>query len=248
MIRKGIILLIYVCALMACQPKPKKTLLIAVAASAQFAFEEVRIAFEKKHNINCKLISGSSGKLYAQIMQNAPFDIFISADTIYPNLVFQNNKNYDSVITYAYGVPVLWTMYDSMLPKDIKTKLNFEKIRKFAIADVRNAPYGKMAKLFLENTGQWIDDKMVFGESISQVNEYIVSKHASLGISSKSIVSSKDMRNKGYWMALPKNYEIPQALVAINNGKEKEKSLFLNFIKSKEAKDILTKNGYNTQY
>lgn len=223
---------------------------LATSANVQFAIEEISKEFEKETGIKVKNIVSSSGKLSAQIDNGAPFDIFISADTKYPDTLFKKGKTYLKPKIYAKGLLVLWTLKDFKLDKNL-TILNDNRIEKIAIANPKNAPYGEQTinildKLNLKNS---LEAKFVYGDSIAQVNNYIFSKSVDIGITSKSTVLSPKIKGIGSWIELNNNYYKPieQSAVILKYGQEnnlKNSTKFYEFIFSKKTKSILKKYGY----
>ena len=114
---------------------------IATAANFQYAIEDVVEAFEEQYQIKCEIIIASSGKLTAQIQEGAPYDIFISADMKYPELLFQDSIAEQLPIKYANGRLVLWTNLLNDIPE--LSLLTKEEIKHIAIANPSIAPYGQ---------------------------------------------------------------------------------------------------------
>ena len=92
---------------------------VAGAANVQFTLEDLKAEFTKETGIDVKTVIGSSGKLTSQIENGAPFDIFLSADTKYPETLYKEGFSLRSPKVYAYGVLVLWTMKDLDLSQGI---------------------------------------------------------------------------------------------------------------------------------
>ncbi|MEN0005634.1 MAG: molybdate ABC transporter substrate-binding protein [Bacteroidota bacterium] len=237
----------------ACQPNANtssKPLQIAVAANMQFAMEALEAAFEAKHGIVVNVVIGSSGKLAAQIKQGAPYDLLLSANMKYPNYLQAEGLAATPPEVYAFGELVLWTTLDiplDSLPQVLSTPI----IKKIGLANPRNAPYGEAAKQYLRTKGQWntLQDKLVFGENIAQVNQYVLSGACTLGFTAKSVVLSPNMRGRGRWVSLSANAYTPiaQGVVQTTYGAAEhalESATFLQFLKSEEAKVILEQYGY----
>ena len=213
---------------------------IAVSANASFALREIIKEFKKKQkSIKINLITSSSGKLASQILNGAPYDVFLSADMHYPQILYKKGIAKTKPKVYAYGILVLWSF------KIKNLNINSLKIaKKIAIANPKIAPYGKKAieainyfKIYKD-----IKNKIVLGESISQVNQYIIKNLVDVGFTSKSSVFSYG--KKGYWIEIEKNAYSPikQGVILISDKKPAKE--FFNFVLSKKAKQIFKKYGY----
>ena len=227
--------------------KTSDKLTIATAASAQFALKKLAANFSKNHNIPVDVILGSSGKLTTQIINGAPYDLFFSADMYYPRMLFSKEKTENRPVTYAYGAPVIWTMKND-IAIDSLFKLKDPKIKHLAIANPKNAPYGRKAVRYLKqnNIYENIKHKLVYGESISQVNEYILNKTVEVGITAKSIAFSPKLKGKGSFKELDRKYWVKQGAVIIkNNNLPEMKKKFLDYVLSEEGIQILVAHGYS---
>ncbi len=225
-------------------------LTIAVAANVQFTMEEIQKKFSQKTGIPINIVIGSSGKLTAQIINGAPFDVFLSADMKYPETLFANKKAAIKPVIYVYGSLVLWTQKDLALT-DLVSALNDEKVQKIAIANPKTAPYGResLRVLHLHKVYDAIKDKLVYAGSIAQVNLYVDSKVVDIGFTAKSAVLSKKLLGKGTWLEIdPADYNpIEQGVVVLKHGLQnypEESRLFYDFLFSESAKNIFKKNGY----
>jgi len=234
-----------------CNYDKTNSITIATAANVQFAMDTIASLFEEETGIQTNIVVGSSGKLTAQILQGAPYDIFVSADMKYPVEIYNNNMAFLLPEIYAYGSLVIWTLKDSIL-----LNLNYlidENIRHIAIANPKTAPYGIAAIQVLEKAGilEAVQKKLVFGESISQTNQFITSKTADIGFTAKSVVLSSQMRNTGIWTEIdPANYTpIQQGAVIIKRNQSQIKSaeMFYSFLFSEEVQIILNTFGYKTE-
>jgi len=121
-----------------CSSPSSDTLYIATAANVQFAMEEIIDSFTQQTGIPCEIILGSSGKLTAQIQQGAPYDVFVSANMIYPNQLFSSGMTTSKPRVYAYGTLVLWTLKEDIEPS--LEILKTDTIRNIATANPQIAP------------------------------------------------------------------------------------------------------------
>lgn len=244
-----IFLISFFIVLVSCEGKSDNRLTIAVASNMQYAITEITSEFEKTTGIECDLIIGSSGKLTSQIMEGAPYDIFLSADMKYPNLLFKEGKTIDSPRVYGYGHLVLYALEEN---DSIQlSSLNKTEVRHIALANPKNAPYGKAAIEVLENY-ELLDSlkgKLVYGESISQTNQFLQTEAAQIGFTAKASALKMSVSGKGNWVELDPNTYTPiaQGLVLLkhNDGTRQSAEEFYSFIFSEEAQDILQNYGYS---
>jgi molybdate transport system substrate-binding protein len=226
------------------------TITVAVAANVQYAFDDLRAAFKNETGHDLKPVYSSSGKLTAQIMNGAPFDVFLSADTEYPEKLHREGHTAGAPKVYAYGLLVLWTMKDLDL-KQWQSVLAGPAVAKIAVANPKTAPYGRETIKALEyfKLHDALRPKLVFGESIAQTNQYIHSRAADAGFTAKSVVVSPEMQGKGHWIELPKaSYQpIAQSAVILKHGQKsdsKRAQQFYDFIYSAKARAIFERYGY----
>jgi len=234
-----------------CTASAEADLTVAVAANVQYAFEEISAVFEKETGIRIKTIIGSSGKFTAQIENGAPFDIFLSADMDYPKALEKEGLTHNSPQVYSYGTLVLWTMNDVHLSNGMQV-LTEPGIKRIAIASPHTAPYGKQAVNALKHFKLYdkVHEKLVYGESIAQTNQFITTKAADLGVTAGSIVLAPDMKDRGQWLKIDKDaYEkIAQGAVILKYAEKdnlKEAKRFFEFLFSSEAREIFRKYGYD---
>lgn len=248
MLKKILVLLALGGILAACQSKDKHKLTIAVAANMQFAMEPLIQTFTHETGITCEMAISSSGKLTAQIEEGAPFDLFISADMKYPTRLFEKGLSTAAPEVYAYGKLVLWSMMEDLEPSF--ELLSEEKIHHIALANPKTAPYGVAATQVLKHFKllDALQHKLVYGESISQTNQFIVSKAAELGFTAKSVVLSPRMNGNGQWLDIDMSLYSPiaQGVVMLRHTDQDKVIIqqFYNFLFSEKAKEILVRFGY----
>ena len=225
-------------------------LTVAVAANVQYAFEEIKTAFEKETGTVIKPVIGSSGKFVSQIENGAPFDVFLSADTEYPEALAKKGLTASDPVVYAYGKLVLWTFNDIDLSNGVEG-LNAPNVQKIAIASPETAPYGRQAVNALKyyRVYDTINPKLVYGESIAQVNQFISSKAADIGFTAKSAVLAPNLKDQGKWIEVDKTaYEpIAQGVVILKYAEAKHLDAaqkFFDFLFSEQAQEIFKKYGY----
>ena len=223
---------------------------VAVAANFAEPIKAIAAVLQKTtgHTLNVTL--GSTGKLYAQIQNGAPFDVFLSADTHYPQHLADQGLAASTPVVYAKGQLVLWTLSPTLQLNDWQAALK-NSTGKIAVANPKLAPYGREAMRVLEqqNLAGPLTPRLVFGESISQTNQYIYSQAAELGFTAKSVVVSPEMRGKGRWLAIPPTLYQPieQAMIVTRHGAASQPEAsqrFAEFMRGPQARRILEVHGY----
>ena len=244
-----IIALWLIIILNACNYKEENKLRIAAAANMQFAMQEIVDVYEASSGQETELITGSSGKLTAQITNGAPYHIFFSADEKYPNMLVGIGVTEGEALTYAHGKLVLWTASSTTFA-DFSV-LNDPYVQYIAIANPETAPYGRETREFLEAIGAWdtVEPKLVFGESVSQTTQFIETGTANIGFTSYSTVAAGPYMNKGHWIEVPDSLHSPivQQMVIIDGTPEENEVSrdFVSFIQTVPAQQILRKYGYS---
>jgi molybdate transport system substrate-binding protein len=231
-----------------CKESKTNSLVIATAANVQFAMEDLVQAFKTETGIPTSIILGSSGKLTAQIQEGAPFDLLVSANMLYPETLYAKGFCQAPPKIYAYGQLVLWTIQPDLTPS--MEMLHHPSVQHIALANPKTAPYGMAAMQVLDHfqISDPIKKKLVYGESISQTNQFITSGAATLGFTALSVVRSPKMKNTGQWTKLPStSYQpIEQGVALLKNGKNpKAAKAFFDFLYSDTAVDILKSYGYS---
>jgi len=244
---------IYIAGLLSvifCQSVDASQLTVAVAANVKFVFDELKIEFKKESGIDVNGVFASSGKINAQIVSGAPYDVFMSADMVFPETLHRDGLAVTKPKIYARGVLVLWTLK----PLDLSEGMNIltsPSVTKVAIANPRLAPYGSEAMHALENIKlrASVEPKLIYGESIGQVNQYIDTQSADIGFTAKSTVLSPQMQGHGKWIDVPiESYQpIEQGIVMLKLGAERNlesSRRFMEFIMSVKARRIFENFGY----
>ena len=225
--------------------------MIAVAANFNFAMEELVSTFEAQSGHTVNVSYGSSGRLYAQIINGAPFQLFFSADQEKPEaLVKQGYAEAASRFTYATGSLVLWSANPELAVIDADV-LNQQQVEKLAIANPRLAPYGAGAMQVLGTLGLEDEyrDRLVMGENVNQAFQFVTTGNAQAGLISLSQVIEEGVISHGAGWIIPADLYAPihQDAVLLKQGADSQSAReFLDFIKGKEAGAIITKYGYST--
>lgn len=226
-------------------------LTVAVAANVKFVFDELKAEFKKSTGIDATGVFASSGKINAQIRSGAPYDVFMSADMEFPEALHKEGFAVAAPKVYARGVLVLWTLQPLDLAQGLAV-LNNPAVKRVALANPKLAPYGREAMRALDyfKLRAAVEPKLIYGESIAQVNQYIDTRSVEIGFTAKSVVLAPQMQGHGKWIEVPReSYQpIEQGVVMLKHGAETNADSakkFLEFMASAKARSILQKFGYN---
>ncbi|WP_157056605.1 molybdate ABC transporter substrate-binding protein [Pseudorhodobacter aquimaris] len=224
-------------------PAQADTALAAVAANFAEAAAELADGFNAQSGHEVQITTGSTGKLYAQISQGAPFDLLLSADAATPARLAA--EGHGTAAPYAFGVLTLWApeMLADMTAEDLLVDQN---IRHIAIANPDLAPYGAAAKSALEAMGLFeaVNDKIVMGQNIGQSFALVQSGAADAGFVARSALAGEVT---GYiWDVSPDLYTaIRQDAILLAHGKENAAAQgFLEYLTSDAARDVIARYGY----
>ncbi|GGH11148.1 molybdate ABC transporter substrate-binding protein [Mucilaginibacter phyllosphaerae] len=223
---------------------------VAIAANLQPVMKDLQRDFKIRSQIDLDIISGSSGNLATQIRNGAPYDVFLSADTEFPEALQKDGFTIKNAAVYAQGVLIICSTQNLHL-KNWNQLLPLNNINKIAIGNPAIAPYGKAAQQALNKAGIYnkVKNKIVFGESIAQVNTYITTGVVQAGFTTLSLI--KDVSNKTplYYQIISANHYQPiaQAMVVLKNAKNKSAAIaFYQYLLSAPAKKIFKAYGYHT--
>ena len=239
-----------------CKPKPETTsttLTLAVASSVQFAMEDLIKAYHAAHpEVIVKATYGSSGNFFAQIQNQAPFDLFFAADMDYPEKLAKAGLALDGEVSrYAVGGLVLWVPNVSSF--DVE-KLGIQAladpaVKKIAIANPKLAPYGSAAVAAMKALKFFepSEPKLVLGENITQTAQFVESGAADIGFLALSHAVSDKMKGKGRYWEVPADVfpAIEQGLVIVKSTPNAAAArAFREFILSDAAAKVLQRHGF----
>jgi len=230
---------------------PHESLSVAAAANLVYALDALDAAFQKANaGVELTRQTGASGSLVAQIVNGAPYDLFLSADADYPRrLADRGGADRASLAVFAYGRLVLWTTRPSLEPASLASVVRDPSVARIAIANPDIAPYGRAARQALERLGLMTEagTKLVMGESVAQAAQFVETGNADAGLVALSLVLSPRLRERGRWIEVPRTlYEpIEQAAILTNRGAANPAARrYLAFLAGGGARKILEDFGY----
>ncbi len=225
-------------------------LTLAVAANFTDTTASLVGTFEASTGHRVTASFGSTGKLYAQIRNGAPFDVFMAADAQRPQLLESDGMAVPgSRFTYARGKLVLWSPETAAFISPI-AYLNEQSFSRLAIANPKTAPYGLAAQQVLEHLELWspLLPKLVRGDSIAQTFQFIASGNAQAGLVALAQVQAWPNQDGTLWR-IPQSYYAPidQQAILLERGADNAAARdWLAFLQSPEAVAIIQDYGYDT--
>lgn len=233
---------------------PAAEIRVAVASNFKYTLLKLAADFKVKTDHDLVVSSASSGKLFAQIVHGAPYDVFLSADEKRADLLIAEKiASADSAYVYALGKLVLISNIES--GHDCKEVLISHHLRRLAIANPKIAPYGLAAKQVLDKLGFWqqLQSRLVMGENISQTFQFVYTKNADAGFVARSILNMPMINTGGeiehacLWNVPVELYSpIKQKLAVLNKVKNKRATqAFVQYLKSDSAREIILTTGYD---
>jgi molybdate transport system substrate-binding protein len=226
---------------------------VAAAADLKFALDELTAEFHTNQpGISVKVTYGSSGSFFTQLQNQAPFDLFFSADVAYPRKLAAAGLALDTnVFLYAVGRIVVWVPKAS--PVDVE-KLGIQSllapsVQKIAIANPKHAPYGVAAMAAMKSLGVYdqAEPKLVFGENVAQTVQFVESGAADIGVIALSLAVAPQMRDSGRYWEIPLNAypKMEQGGIIMNWTKEAEAArAFRDFVMGERGRNVLKRNGF----
>ncbi|NJD39525.1 MAG: molybdate ABC transporter substrate-binding protein [Geobacter sp.] len=222
---------------------------IAAAADLKFAMDEIVVSFNKQHpRDQVEIIYGSSGKFFAQIQNNAPYDLYFSADITYPRQLADKGFAASAVTSYAVGRIVLWSNSRDAARMTLENLID-PALRKIAIANPRHAPYGKRAEEALRALKLWdkVQHKLVYGENIAHTAQFVETGNAQVGIIALALALNPTLSKQGGYYLIPDKLHQPleQGYIITKRAADKPLAkLFAGYMTSKEARRIMTRYGF----
>ncbi len=223
---------------------------VAVASNFVAAMRDVATAFTAATGNDVTLSAASTGKLFAQISNGAPFDVFFAADTARPQqLASSGHAVSGSRFTYALGELVLWSADRDLHDHDCRAALVEDARGKVAIANPRTAPYGSAAEQALIAMGvlESLRPRLVVGENVAQTLQFAASGNARFAFISAAQLRGDLVAATGCRWAVPADLHKPveQQVVLLNRAdRDAAARALLTFVQSDAGRVIIAGHGY----
>ncbi len=228
-------------------------LLVGAASSMEPLFSELGPAFERESGASLTFVYGSSGSLTVQIEQGAPLDVFASADSHYVNRLMGQGlvlNNRGRVV--AEGRLAVLTTIELDSGATWRDAVTDDRVRYIAIANPEVAPYGLAARAALNDPDLWevVQPRLVYGENVAQVLQFVQSGNADVGVVALSLVAPSPPEGVTVLPLDPCDHGlILHAVAAVRNPKTAAypelAEEFMAFMGSATAKALLEQFGYD---
>lgn len=225
---------------------------VAAASDLKFALDEVVARFQKDTGLKVRVSYGSSGNFMRQIAQDAPFELFLSADEAFVFQLAERNRTIDRGVLYATGRIVLFAPTASRLQADpqladLRQAVADGRVTRFAIANPDHAPYGRAAKEALTSAGLWelLQPRLVLGENVSQAAQFAVSGSTQGGIFAYSLVLAPAFANAGRFVLIPESMHQPlRQRMALTPKAGPTASALYAYLQQPAARAVLRRYGF----
>jgi molybdate transport system substrate-binding protein len=226
--------------------------LVAAASDLRFALESVAERFTRDSGARVELVFGSSGTLTRQIVDGAPFELFLSADEAFVEKLAGAGLTRDAGALYGVGRIVIFAPHRSPLKVDerlegLRTLLARGSLTRFAIANPKHAPYGRAAEAALRASGLWesLEPSLVLGENIAQAAQFATTGNAVGGVLAYSLALAPPLSGQGTYALIPDSLHPPlrQRMVLLKRASETAQR-FYRYLQQPAAQEILRKFGF----
>jgi molybdate transport system substrate-binding protein len=226
---------------------------IAVAENVKFAIEELAAGFKRDSGTTLRIATGSSGKFAQQILQGAPFELFLSADEENVFRLADAGLTRDRGIVYAAGRLVIFAPHGSPVVPDetlagLKAALAAGAVKRFAIANPEVAPYGQRAVEALTHAGLWdaVKPRLVMGENIAQAAQFASTGSTEGGIIALSLALSPELARRGRHALIPPAWHKPlsQRMVLMKTAGATAEA-FHRYLQTPAAHAVFERHGYS---
>lgn len=225
------------------------TLKLAVASNAFKAMKDIGARFEHQSGHKVLISAGSTSKLYTQILNGAPFDIFLAANEREPTSLEKKDLILPgSRFTYAVGRLALYSKDSARIGVDGMAYLRDGHYQRLAMANPATAPYGYAAQEVLQSLGLWqaIESRLVRGENIGQAFQYTATGNVDAGFVAWSDVKQQSGGVSGSYWLVPQNLYTPlrqQAVILKRSRYPQTAQAFFDYLRSDAIRKVL-ENDY----
>jgi len=245
--RLGALLALVVATLTLATPAFAEDVRVAVASNFSAPMQMLTEAFERETRNRLIVSYGATVKLYTQIQQGAPFDVFLAADDDHPRQLEKNAMAVTgSRFTYAIGRIALWSPKPGYVD-DKALILRNGSFKHIALADPDVSPYGSATKEYLRSHGllRKLKPRFLVAENALQAYQLVESGQAELGfVPLSQLANASDANRQGSTYLLPLDSYPRLKQQAILLRPKDAASAWLAFLQSDTARSIILQHGY----
>lgn len=222
---------------------------VAAAADLEPVLPPILEQFQRATGIRAEATYKASAMLAAQIINGAPFDVFLSADTGYPQRLIEAGVAAEKApVVYAQGTLVLWERKGGHLPPPSLALLRDPNLKRLAIASPERAPYGRAAVAALRKLGLYasLAPRIATAENIAQAAQFADSGNADAGLISLTLALTPRLKADGSYFVIPRDLYPPieQGAVIVSKSRQPAAAArFLAFLLSAPVRAELAKGG-----
>lgn len=226
---------------------------VAIAANMTHAMTDIIAQYQQETGNHIRVSYGSSGNFTRQLLQGAPYKLFITAHKKYADILAKKTNIIDISTPYVSGRIGLFIPTDSKLAgsdtlEAVIVALQSEHYRRVVIANPEHAPYGVAAQQALQQAGVWtkLRKRLLLAENAAQAAQFTVSGGVDVGIIPASLAVVPEISNKGKFFLIPESWHqtLEHHLLLINSARETVKH-FYDYLLSDRTKRILRNYGYS---
>ncbi len=254
-LRVALIYVLIATSILSSTPAYSETCLIAVSANFSATIKKLKQQFEAHTPHKLKVSTGSTGQLFSHVINGAPFDIFLSADSLRPSKLSAlgysaESKGVAPLINYAQGRLILWLPTPNSSVDE--HTLRSPELKKISLANPKTAPYGKAAQEVLGTLSIPMKGpsapKRIYGDSVTQSLLFVLSGNTQAGFIGLSQIRALPIADRGSMWLVPQSLYQPiiQQAILLKHGETNPAALaFMTFLSSQQAKDSITQMGYS---
>lgn len=226
--------------------------IIAVAANMSNVMSEIIDQYQSQTEQAIRVSYGSSGNFTRQLIQGAPYELFLTADKKYADVLNESgniiNKSNPYVLgRIAFFVPVNSSIEKSENLAQVVDALQFTQYRRIAIANPEHAPYGVAAQQALQQAGIWtiLRKRLLLAENAAQAAQFALAGGIDLAVIPYSFMQEDNISRQGTFFLIPASWHEPirQYLLLTREAGPAAKK-FYHYLYSNETARLLKNYGY----
>jgi molybdate transport system substrate-binding protein len=233
-----------IAALSACGGAVRYDAMVAAASDTRDAFQEVAALVKKNDGVDIGFVFGSSGLLREQVLNGAPYDVYVSANAAYVDEVIVAGLGIESSRqSFAVGRLALITATGVAPPTDLRDLRNQSSYSRIVIANPAHAPYGVAARETLQSLGIYdqVAGRLVLADNVADAVRLVQAGEVDAGLVALPLV----VRDRHLVVAADLHQPIRQTLVITSRASDNDAArLFVAALRSPVGRAILVRYGF----